>query len=136
MRAGEVDLERLILVVDDEPMARDLVRLMLQRAGFEVFEAVDGHDALEKVKERLPDLIILDVMMPGLDGFAVCRSIREDGATANVPIIMLSARTHPDSVQEGLDAGANKYLSKLISRADLVQNIKEALGDLPERELE
>jgi len=136
MRAGEVVLERLILVVDDEPMARDLVRLMLQRAGFDVFEAVDGYDALAKVKERLPDLIILDVMMPGLDGFAVCRAIREDKAAANVPVIMLSARTHPDSVQEGLDAGANRYLSKLISRNDLIQNVREALGDLPEGETE
>lgn len=129
---GEADLERSILVVDDEPMARDLVRLMLQRVGFDVFEAVDGHDALEKVKERLPDLIILDVMMPGLDGFAVCKAIRADSATAAVPVIMLSARTHPDSVQAGFDAGADKYLSKLISRADLIQNIREALGDLPE----
>ena len=129
-------MERLILVVDDEPMARDLVRLMLQRAGFDVFEAVDGHDALEKVKERLPDLIILDVMMPGLDGFSVCRAIRAEKATATLPIIMLSARTHPDSVQEGLEAGADKYLSKLISRTDLIQNVREALGDLPEREIE
>jgi DNA-binding response OmpR family regulator len=113
-------------------MARDLVRLMLGRAGFDVFEAVDGQDALEKIKGRRPDLIILDVMMPGLDGFAVCRAIRDNSATADIPVIMLSARTHANSVQEGLDAGANKYLSKLISRSDLIQNIREALGDLPE----
>lgn len=121
-----------ILVVDDEPMARDLLRLMLERSGFKIIEAVDGYDALEKISQHRPDLIILDVMMPGIDGFEVCRTLRAQPDTAELPIIMLSARTQAKSIQEGLDSGANRYLSKLISRKELVQNIKDALGIPPE----
>ena len=118
------------MVVDDEPMARDLLRLMLERAGFRVSEARDGFDALEKVKQNLPDIVILDVMMPGMDGVSVCRALSSDEATAHVPIIMLSAKTHASSIQEGLDAGAKRYLSKLISRKDLIKNIHEILDEV------
>lgn len=123
-----------ILVVDDEPMARDLLRLMLERAGFKIIEAVDGYDALEKIPQHKPDLIILDVMMPGMDGFEVCRTLRAQPETSDLPIIMLSARTQARSVQEGLAAGANRYLSKLVSRRDLVQNIRDLLGTSGESE--
>jgi DNA-binding response OmpR family regulator len=125
-----------ILIVDDEPMARDLIRLMLERANFNVSEAIDGYDALEKVKKAAPDLIILDVMMPGMDGFAFCRTLRNDQATTAIPVIMLSARTHPESVREGLEAGATRYLSKLVSRKDLVQNIRDVLSGVSDLELE
>ncbi len=119
-----------VLVVDDEPMARDLLRLMLERAGFNVAEARDGFDALEKVKQNPPDVVILDVMMPGMDGITVCSTLSNDEATAHVPIIMLSAKTHSTSVQEGLTAGAKRYLSKLISRKDLIKNIHELLDEV------
>jgi len=125
-----------ILIVDDEPMARDLIRLMLERAHFTVSEAIDGYDALDKVKNVAPDLIILDVMMPGMDGFSFCRALRDDPATATIPVIMLSARTHPESVREGMEAGATRYLSKLVSRKDLVQNIRDVLSGATESELE
>ncbi|MBK8431464.1 MAG: response regulator [Chloroflexi bacterium] len=88
--------------MDDEPMARTLLRLMLVRAGFEVVEAKDGHDALEKLKENRPDLVILDVMMPGMDGFTVCSTMRSQPTTADVPVIMLSAKTDMGSVNKGL----------------------------------
>ncbi len=117
-----------VLVVDDEPMARDLLRLMLERAGLKVAEASDGFDALEKVKLNPPDIIILDVMMPGMDGITVCKTLRNDHSTAHIPIIMLSAKTQHSSVQEGLDAGATRYLSKLVSRKDLIQNIYDVLN--------
>ena len=87
-----------VLVVDDEPMARTLLRLMLVRAGFDVHEAEDGFDALEKVKKQPPDVMILDVMMPGMDGFTVCEVLRDDQTTAQIPVIMLSAKTDLDSV--------------------------------------
>jgi CheY-like chemotaxis protein len=118
-----------ILVVDDEPMARDLLRLMLERAGFKISEASDGLDALEKVSHLRPDLIILDVMMPEMDGFEVCRALRSDAATASLPVIMLSAKTHPQAIREGKQAGANKYLSKLTPRLELIQHINELLTD-------
>lgn len=127
--AGE-ELSHSVLVVDDEPMARTLLRLMLVRAGFDVFEAEDGFDALNKVKSNPPDLMILDVMMPGMDGFAVCEVIREDQAHNHLPIIMLSAKTDPDSVRRGIRAGATKYLTKPVSADDLTRYVREALNSL------
>jgi CheY-like chemotaxis protein len=115
-------------------MTRNLVRLMLERDGFVVSEAEDGFDALDKVKESLPDLIILDVMMPRMDGIATCQALRQDAQTAEIPIIILSAKTLPDSVAAGLQAGANAYLSKLTPRKELVQHIFDLLGETkPER---
>lgn len=121
------DLSQAVLVVDDEPMARTLYRLMLVRAGFEVFEAEDGYDALDKVKLHPPDVMILDVMMPGIDGFQVCEELRRQELTASLPIIMLSAKTDLDSVNRGLRAGATKYLTKPVSPEDLTQHVHEVL---------
>lgn len=109
-------------------MTRNLVRLMLERDGLIVFEAEDGLDALDKAKVTPPDLIILDVMMPRMDGITACRALRSDARTANIPIIILSAKTHPESVKAGLEAGANEYLSKLTPRKELVQHVHDLLG--------
>ena len=116
-----------ILVVDDEPMARQLLQLMLRNPKFTIREAGNGQEALQKVAQERPDLIILDVMMPVLDGFATCRALRSEAETAALPVILLSAKTHPSAVQEGLDAGANKYLFKPTTRAELLTNIQEVL---------
>lgn len=125
----EDHLSQSVLVVDDEPMARTLLRLMLVRAGFEVSEAEDGYDALEKIEAELPDLVILDVMMPGMDGFSVCRAVRESARTAQLPVIMLSAKTDLESVNRGLRAGANKYLTKPISPDELTRQVRSILGE-------
>ncbi|MFQ5399526.1 MAG: PleD family two-component system response regulator [Anaerolineae bacterium] len=116
-----------VLIVDDEPMARTLLRLMLVRAGFNVAEAEDGFDALEKVRKSRPDVILLDVMMPGMDGFSVCEALRNEKETAALPIIMLSAKTDLDSMNKGLRVGATKYLTKPISPEDLTQHVRDAL---------
>ncbi len=116
-----------VLVVDDEPMARTLLRLMLVRAGFNVTEAEDGFDALDKVRKNRPDIILLDVMMPGMDGFAVCERLRNDMDTAALPIIMLSAKTDLGSINKGLRVGATVYLTKPISPEDLTRHVREAL---------
>ena len=118
-----------VLVVDDEPMARTLLRLMLVRAGFEVTEAEDGFDALAKLKENSPDVMILDVMMPGIDGFSVCEAVREASTTSELPIIMLSAKTDLESVNKGLKLGANKYLTKPISPEELTRQVRNVLQD-------
>jgi DNA-binding response OmpR family regulator len=123
-------LTHSVLVVDDEPMARTLLRLMLVRAGFEVLEAADGQEALNKVKEQLPDIMILDVMMPGIDGFAVCEALRQEEATLELPVIMLSAKTDSVSVRRGLRAGATKYLTKPVSQEELTRNVLETLESL------
>ena len=117
-----------VLVVDDEPMARTLLRLMLVRAGFNVSEAEDGFDALDKVKINPPDVILLDVMMPGMDGFKVCETLRKDEETTSLPIIMLSAKTDLDSINKGLRAGATKYLTKPISPEDLTHHVRDTLN--------
>ena len=108
-------------------MARNLLRLMLVREGFDVFEAVDGQDALNKLERSKPDMLILDVMMPGVDGLSVCREVRKNIEFSTMPIVMLSARTDQDSVEEGLAAGATKYLTKPISAAQLSQHVRECL---------
>ena len=119
----------IVMVVDDEALTRDLLRMMLERAGFEVVEAVDGRDALKKTRDRLPHLVILDVMMPDINGYEVCRRLRADDATAALPVLMLSAKTQPEDAAEGLRAGATRYLPKPITYRDLIRNVKEVLGD-------
>ena len=116
-----------ILVVDDDPNLRVLLRQMLGLRGFDVVEAEDGLDALAKVEEAEPDVVILDVMMPDMDGVSVCKILRRQLKTANLPIIMLSGKVHPEAVKEGLEAGADKYLRKPIPLADLIANIREVL---------
>jgi len=124
-------LSQLVLIVDDEPMARTLLRLMLVRAGFNVSEAEDGFDALEKVMISQPDIILLDVMMPGMDGFSVCEELRQRKETSKLPIIMLSAKTDLDSINKGLRVGATKYLTKPISPDDLTRHVKDILDANP-----
>ncbi len=120
-------LTQSVLIVDDEPMARTLLRLMLVRAGFNVSEAEDGFDALEKVQASQPDIILLDVMMPGMDGFSVCEELRQRKETSKLPIIMLSAKTDLDSINKGLRVGATKYLTKPISPEDLTRHVNDVL---------
>lgn len=117
-----------VLVVDDEPMTRNLLRMILSYAGHKIYEADDGFDALDKIEQHAPDLVILDVMMPNMDGIDVCKAVRGNEATAALPVIMLSAHSHPDSVQASMAAGANRYLTKPISRKDLLAQIDEVMG--------
>ncbi len=120
-------MARSVLVVDDEPMARTMLRLILVRAGFEVREAEDGKAALTEVDKSLPDLMILDIMMPGIDGFEVCERLRADESTNSLPIIMLSAKTDSESVKRGLNLGANKYLTKPVGPDELTRHVREVL---------
>ena len=116
-----------VLFVDDEPLARDLFRMVLERAKFQVINAEDGLEALAVIKEQKPDAAILDVMMPGMDGFSLCRALRAEPETAALPIIILSARNHESAVDEGLEAGANLYLSKLTPHREIVQRLQSLL---------
>ena len=119
-----------ILVVDDEDAIRAVLRLILVHAGYEVAEAENGEDALKKVQEEKPDLMILDVMMPGMDGFSVCEQIREDSETADMPVFMLSARTDSRSRNRGKQVGATKYLTKPLAPDQLLFHINETLAGL------
>jgi len=115
---------RRILIVDDEARVRQFVRMNLELEGFEVFEASNGLEALEKVKELLPDLVILDVMMPELDGFETLAMIRE---VSSVPVIMLTVRADEADKVRGLELGADDYVTKPFSPRELISRIKAVL---------
>jgi DNA-binding response OmpR family regulator len=114
-----------VLVVDDEEMTRNLLRLMLSRSHYTVLEAGGGYQALEMVQEHKPDLVILDLMMPDLDGFSVCERIRKDPHTADIPVFILSARADHETVMRGLELGATKYLTKPVGYKDLLAHIQD-----------
>lgn len=116
-----------ILVVDDEVGALTLIGIMLERGGFEVLKARDAYAALEVLETNTPDLLILDVMMPGMNGIELCRRIREMPKMTGVPVVMLSARGDPASVDAGLEAGADDYLQKPILHHDLLTKIRKML---------
>lgn len=118
--------ERILIVEDEEPIAK-LVAEALQRCGYRTEIAADGDEALEKTLEMLPDLIILDLMLPGLDGWEVCRRLRDDRQTKNIPIIMLTARRGEGDVVAGLELGADDYMQKPFSIAELAARVKARL---------
>ena len=116
-----------ILVVEDEQAIRDMVGFALSRAGFELVEAEDALDAQERLEEGLPDLILLDWMLPGMSGIDLARRLKRDEYTREVPIIMLTARGEEDDRVGGLEAGADDYVTKPFSPRELVARIKAVL---------
>ena len=113
-----------ILVVDDERRMVGFIRLNLEQDGFQVIEAYNGTEALDRLRDSLPDLILLDVMMPDIDGFEVLRTIRE---VSQVPVIMLTAKGEEDDVVKGLELGADDYVTKPFSPRELVSRVKAVL---------
>jgi DNA-binding response OmpR family regulator len=113
-----------ILIVDDEERMLRFIRLNLEHDGFQVIEAVKGHEALDKMRTGMPDLILLDVMLPDLDGFEVLKMIREISTT---PIIMLTAKGEEDDRVKGLELGADDYVTKPFSPRELVSRVKAVL---------
>jgi DNA-binding response OmpR family regulator len=115
---------RRVLVVDDEPRMIHFIRLNLEHDGFEVTEAASGTEALEVLRDTLPDLVLLDVMMPDLDGFETLELIRE---ISNVPVIMLTAKGEEDDRVRGLELGADDYVTKPFSPRELVSRVRAVL---------
>jgi two-component system phosphate regulon response regulator PhoB len=116
-----------ILVVDDEPEAVELVEFNLKQAGFEVVTAADGSEALKKARAGLPSLILLDLMLPEVDGLEVCKMLRRDPATAQIPIIMLTAKAGEIDRVLGLELGADDYVTKPFSPRELVLRVRKLL---------
>jgi DNA-binding response OmpR family regulator len=116
-----------VLTVDDESAVTDLIAYHLGRAGYQVVSAATGREALHAVREHHPDLMILDLMLPDLDGFGVCEILRRDPATATLPIIILSAWTSSDARHIGLELGALDYVNKPFSPAQLVERVHHLL---------
>jgi DNA-binding response OmpR family regulator len=117
-----------ILVADDEEDLRELVSYRLSRSGYEVVEAVDGQEALELATERTPDLMVLDVMMPRLDGYELTRRVREEDSLRSVPVILLTARSQETDVSRGFEVGADDYLKKPFNPDELVARVRAVLG--------
>lgn len=122
-------MKKDILVVDDEIGALTLIGIMLERGGFNVLKAKDADAALALLNQNTPDMIILDVMMPGIDGIELCEIIRGREDTAETPVLILSARGDADSVMRGMEAGANDYLPKPILHHDLVAKVRGMIVD-------
>lgn len=122
-----VKIKQKVLIVDDEDNIRMLVRFNLEKAGYEVFEAEDGRKAIEMAINLAPDIIILDLMLPGIDGLEVCRNLKRNPRTAALPIIMLTAKSDEIDRVIGLELGADDYMTKPFSQRELVARIKAVL---------
>lgn len=117
-----------ILVVDDEPDVVSLLSLLLKAQGFEVITAIDGQTALEKARTGKPDLILLDIMLPRIDGYKVARMLKFDEKYKNIPIIMLTAKIQDRDKDIGLQMGADDYITKPFDTAALVEKVKEIIN--------
>ena len=116
-----------ILIVDDEPEAVELVDFNLKQAGFEVLTAGDGAEALKKARSTLPSLVVLDLMLPEIDGLEVCKMLRRDPATSAIPIVIVTAKAAEIDRILGLELGADDYITKPFSPRELVLRIKNIL---------
>jgi two-component system alkaline phosphatase synthesis response regulator PhoP len=117
-----------VLVADDEKDIRRLVVFTLERAGFEIVEAVDGQEALQLATELHPDIILLDVMMPYMDGYEVCKKLRDIPEMKDTPVLFLSAKAQNYEIGEGMDAGATDYVIKPFIPRELAAKVKSLVG--------
>lgn len=118
----------LVLIADDEADILALVAFRLERDGFDVIKASDGAEALAAIREQLPDLAILDVMMPRLTGYEVTEQLRADAATSGIPVILLTARVQEADIARGMESGADDYVEKPFSPQELHVRVQAILG--------
>lgn len=116
-----------VLVVDDNAQNLELLVAYLESLGCKVQTAVDGLDALEKVKQVVPDLILLDVMMPRMSGFEVCRKLKSDPATRDVPVVMVTALNELGDIERGVECGTDDFITKPVNRLELLTRVKSLL---------
>ena len=124
-------MSKTVLIADDEPNIVISLEFLLEQDGYRVLLARDGNEALEALERDVPDLVLLDVMLPKLSGYDVCQRIRQDPALAQVKVIMLTARGREVEVTKGLALGADAYVTKPFSTRDLLEQIRRQLGDVP-----
>jgi CheY-like chemotaxis protein len=124
-----------ILIVDDTETMRLYEKMLLTGQGYELELAGDGVEALEKMKESLPDLVLLDIMMPKMDGIECCRRIKEDDAMKDVKVVMVTTKSEYERVKEAFAAGCDDYITKPIDKLELLSKIKELLRFMNLRQL-
>jgi len=122
-----------VLVVDDDDVIRQLITVNLELEGFDVVTAVDGQDALEKVKDAQPQVVTLDVMMPRLDGWEAAARLRADPDTAHIKVVLLSARAQEADLQRGERIGVDAYLTKPFDPDELIDLVRRLMGEAGER---
>lgn len=122
-----------ILVAEDERDIRELIAITLGYGGFEVHEASNGQDAVEKAPELMPDLILMDVRMPKLTGYEACEKLKEMPQTKDVPIVFLSAKGQESEISKGLKSGAEAYILKPFAPDDLIRQVKEIMANVESR---
>lgn len=116
-----------ILIVEDEESLLKLESILLTSKGYKVTGVMDGPSALEEVARSRPDLVILDIMLPGIDGFEVCRRIKEDASFRGIKVIMLTAKKNKQDMERGMQAGADAYITKPFKSAFLIESIERLL---------
>lgn len=117
-----------VLIVDDEPNILLSLEFLMKKNGFEIFVARDGGEALEIIKSNVPDLIILDIMMPEVDGYEVCQKIKNDRELSAMKIVFLSAKVMKDDIKKGYEMGADLYITKPFSTRKLMKQVDELLS--------
>jgi DNA-binding response OmpR family regulator len=120
---------RKLLIADDESGIRSLVRMTLERDSYQILEASDGEEAIALAREFHPEVVLLDVMMPGLSGFDVCRALKDDPTTAEATVVLLTAKAQESDRAEGIAAGADDYFTKPFSPIALLRKIDAVYGE-------
>ena len=126
--SNDVNSPARILVADDNPQGAELIEAYLDGTGWDVRLSADGGDTLQQVRDWHPDVILLDIMMPKLSGFEVCKRLRADPATKDLPILMITALDQASDVDRAVDAGTNDFLTKPINKMDLVRRVQAMLA--------
>ncbi len=133
-------MSKRILVIEDDPASLRLMQYILEHKGYEVLTAVNGLDGLKKARSEEPDLVIMDVMLPGMDGFDICYHLRAEAQTVTLPILMLSAKAREVDRDTGLKAGAYYYIIKPVDPAEIISKVEALLAqgehNLPVQEKE
>jgi DNA-binding response OmpR family regulator len=122
-------MAKKILVIDDEPEMVDMLRIRLEDEGYGIITALNGEEGLKKAEGERPDLVLLDILLPGMSGLEVAKRLRESKATKNIPIIMVTALIGGDAMRTGLKSGAAYFISKPFDPEELLTQIKSAIGD-------
>jgi DNA-binding response OmpR family regulator len=118
-----------VLIVEDDKFLRELMTKKLASEGFEIVEAMDGESGVKKIKEEKPDMALLDLILPGIDGFEVLAKVKEDPLTASIPVVILSNLGQKDDVEKGLKLGATDYLVKAhFTPNEIIKKVREVLG--------
>ena len=117
-----------ILVIDDEPVIVDLVKFALELEGFTVITAEDGEQGITMAKTEKPDLVVLDIRLPGMNGYEICQQLKSDGITREIPVVLLSVKAAPEDIHAGLEAGADDYVPKPFEPAKLIKIIRKNLA--------